>query len=224
MTTTHEPLSDHDVQTTVLDELMWAADVDAAAIGVAVNAGVVTLSGHVDDIAGAAAVKDATFRVRGVTTVVDHLLVDQKGETCSEADMAKAVAAALSWATNVPDTVKAEVREHTVLLTGEVAWDFQRQAASYAVQYLRGIYAVNNMLTLTPRPSATDAEERIREALVRHAQLDANHISVSVRETKAVLTGHVRSWSEKQLVEAATWSSPHVTSVENQLEIRTTLP
>lgn len=221
MSTATTTRTDHDIQASVQDELEWTPDVDAAGIGVAVEDGAVTLSGEVDDYAEKLAAKRAALRVRGVSAVVNDLTVHPKGATTvTETDIAKEVERALKWATNVPDTVKAEITGHNVTLTGQVQWDFQRQAAKRAVRYLRGVYTVNNMITLTARPSATDAKERITNALVRNAQLDANHITVTVVGNKATLTGHVRSWAEKEQAGFAAWASPHVTDVANDLVVR----
>ena len=221
MSTATVTRSDHEIQTAVQDELEWTPDVDAAGVGVAVEDGTVTLSGEVDDYSERRAAKRAALRVRGVSTVVDDLRVHPKSSVnVTETDVAREVAHALAWASNVPDSVKAEVDGHAVTLTGEVHWNFQRQAAKRAVQYLRGVYSVNNMITLSARPSAADAKERIKNALVRNAQLDANHITVTVSGNTATLTGHVRSWAEKRQAGWAAWASPHVTDVNNELVVR----
>jgi len=204
----------------VIDELEWTPDVDAAGIGVAVERGAVTLSGEVDDYAERIAARHAALRVRGVSAVLDSMTVHPKSATpVTEADIAKEVERALLWAVNVPDTVKAEIVGHHVTLVGEVRWDYQRQMAQRVVRNLRGVHSVSNMITLSARPSASDAHERIKNALLRNAQLDANHIAVVVTGTKAILTGHVRSWAEREQAGLAAWSSPHVTDVVNRLVV-----
>lgn len=221
MSTAIVPPSDHGIQAAVQDELEWTPDVDAAGIGVAVDDGVVRLSGQVDDYVEQLAAKRAALRVRGVTTVVDDLIVrpQSSGET-TEADIAKAVTHALRWASNVPDSVRAEVRGHCVTLAGEVRWNFEREAARRAVQYLHGVHDVKNAITLLPRPAAPETQELIKKALVRNALIEADNIAVTIRGNTAILAGHVGSWAEKKQAGAAAWSSPHVTDVVNDIVVR----
>lgn len=222
MTTSSETRSDHDLQTAVEEELEWAPEVDAASIGVAVNSGAVILTGEVRDHSEGVAAQQAALRIRGVSAVVDDLNVrPHVSWPASEIEIATAVANALRWASNVPETVQAEIKDHKVTLIGTVRWDFERLAARDAVHYLRGVYAVDNQIALSARPSAIDTGVRIRDAILRNAQLDANHISVDVDGNTVTLSGHVRSWSEKHQAAAASWASPHVTDVKNDLEVRT---
>lgn len=221
MTTATSVRSDQDLQIAVQDELDWTPEVDSAGIGVAVNAGTVSLSGEVESYSERVSAKRAALRVRGVTAVVDDLEVHPRsGWTVTETDIAKEVQRALKGAVNVPDTVKAEIKGHAVTLTGQVDWDFQRQAARRVVQYLRGVYSVNNLITLSARPSAADTEERIKKALTRNAQLDAKTIDVSVAGNTVTLTGTVQSWAEKQQAGRTAWASPHVTDVHNHIVVR----
>lgn len=212
---------DLDVQTFVRDELEWTPEVDAAGIGVSVENGTVTLSGEVDTHAERLAAKHAALRVRGVRALVDDLTVKPKSAwAAGETEIAQEVDHALRTASNVPETVKAEVDGHNVTLTGEVSWDFQRHAAQRAVQYLRGVYTVSNLIALRSRPSAPDTEQRIREAIARNAQLDAQTIHVTVTGTAVLLTGSVRSWAERRQAANAAWASPHVTEVDNRIRVR----
>lgn len=219
--TTTEPLDDRDVQRAVSQELQWTPGLDDAAIGVAVKDGAVALSGEVNSYSERLAVKHAALRVRGVSTVVDDIVVrPTHGTQITDIDLAREVDHALHATANVPITVKAVIDDGEVTLMGEVEWDHQRRSAKRSVQHLRGVRNVNSLITLSARPSASDAEERIRGAILRNAAVDANAVSVKIEGTRAILTGTVRSWPEKSQAADAAWASPHVTSVDNRIEVR----
>lgn len=220
MSTYGQIQSDSDIQAAVQDELSWTPDVDAAGIGVAVEEGTVALSGEVDSFSEKLAAKHAVQQVAGVNTVIDNITVrPDTPYTATEADIAREVRHALSAAGNIPDSVDAEVDGHTVILTGEVRWNFQREAARKAVQHLKGVHAVDSRITLAARPTAADAEERIKNALARNALLDANSITATVDGNTVTLTGTVHSWAEKLQAAKAVWGSPHVTEVENNIVV-----
>jgi osmotically-inducible protein OsmY len=69
--------------------------------------------------------------------------------------------------------------------------------------------------TATP---ATDVERRVHDAIVS-TERDAQHISVCVKGSRAVLKGAVRSWAEHEAAERAALSIPGVSSVDNQLAL-----
>lgn len=214
--------SDYELQQAVQDELDWTPDVDSAGIGVAVQDGTVTLSGEVESFAERLAAKRAAFRVRGVRTVHDDIdvHVDRRLPKPTREDLDTAVNSVLRSTEGIPETVRAEVRDSTVVLTGEVAWDYQRRQARRIVANLRGVAHVDNRIELARRPSAPDAAERIRKALVRNAVLDGSTIDVSVLGNTVTLTGRVGSWTEREQAERSAWASPHVTAVRNLITVR----
>lgn len=214
-------MTDQATRAAVQEELEWTPDVDAAGIGVAVEDGTVSLSGEVDSYAEQLAAKRAALRVRGVRAIVDNLEVHPRSAwPVTETDIAKEVERALRRASEVPDGVKAEIKNRIVTLRGTVDWEYQRLAANRAVQHLRGVKSVINLIGLAARPSRSDTAERVTQALVRNAQLDAKAIDVKVVGTTVTLTGNVRSWAERQQAEHAAWASPHVSHVENRLVVR----
>lgn len=214
-------LSDVKIKEAVTDELSWTSDVDARNITVAVEDGVVTLTGSVGSVEERNAARKAVLRTRGVISFADELGVRESRPPRGDTEIAEAVRDALLQTSALPEeAVKAEVRDHEVILTGTVEWNHQRRAARRAVERIPGVTRVDNRIELRRRPSAPDTEEAIRRALVRNATIDANSITVTMNGTQAVLTGTVSSWAEKKQAGHTAWSSPHVTSVRNDIVVR----
>ncbi len=212
--------SDKALEQDVIAELVFDPRVDVREITVAVKNGVVTLSGSVPTFAAkVAACRDAE-RVSGVSVVVEHMdvaLPDMHAR--SDADLAKAVAAALRWDVEVPhDKIKVSVRDGWVTLEGTVEWQYERTAADGAIRYLTGITGVNNLITVAPRATPSDVKEHIRAALTRSAEADAKQITVDSAPGGAVtLRGTIHSWAEREEANRAAWATPGVRSVQDEL-------
>ncbi|MFJ7288604.1 BON domain-containing protein [Curtobacterium sp. NPDC098951] len=213
----HRP--DDEVKADVEEELDWTPGIEAAGIGVAVEDGVVTLTGQVGSHAERVQAARPALRVTGVRGLAEEL--DIRGPSVhTDADIASAVRAALDADASVPsDTVDVQVRDRIVTLTGSAHWYFQRLAAVRDAERVDGVQFVLDRLELTPRPSAPDTEERIRQAFVRNAELDADRIDVAVDGTTVTLTGTARTWAERRQAEIAAWRSPHVTAVEDHVVV-----
>jgi osmotically-inducible protein OsmY len=127
---------------------------------------------------------------------------------------------ALKWNISVPhDRIRVKVEKGWVTLEGDVEWNFQRDAAERSVRSLTGVKGVTNLITVKQRPAPSDVKEKIKEALKRGAEIDANHITVEVAGTKAILRGTVRSYAEKRDAERAARNAPGITEVQNDLVI-----
>ncbi len=117
------------------------------------------------------------------------------------------------------DKLDVTVSKGWVTLKGEVEWQYQKQDAERVVRRLSGVRGVSNLILVKPRLSASELKETIERALVRSAQLDAQRITVEVQGTKAILSGTVRSWAEREEAERTAWAAPGITTVENLITI-----
>lgn len=183
--------------------------------------GVVTLTGDVSTYGQKRAAERAAGRVDGVKAVAEELVVrfpfDMKHE---DADIAQKALQALSWDTEVPaDKVKVKVEKGWVTLSGNVNWYFERSAAEEDVHKLHGVVGVTNDIVIQPGVQAWDVGDKIKAALSRNAQIEADNITVTTDGGKVTITGNVGSWSERNLVVDTAWSAPGVTQVDDRLVI-----
>jgi osmotically-inducible protein OsmY len=219
MTTATLTKTDEEIQRDVLAELKWDAHVQPNEIGVSVNDGVVTLTGWVDSYLKKWSAEEAAHRVAGVKAVANDIEVKLATER-TDVDIAAAAVHALRWDAALPaDKIKVTVSKGWVTLNGEVEWQFQRQDAERVVRRLAGVKGVTNVITVKPGVSVPEIKKKIEEALVRSAEVDAEKINVEVRGSKAILTGTVRSWAEREEAERAAWLAPGITSVDNRITI-----
>lgn len=213
--------TDSDLKKDVLTELSWDPLVPEARVGVAVNDGVVTLTGHLDTYAEKVAARRAVERVSGVKAIAIEVDVVPMGiHQRSDTEIATAVEHALGWNTSVPqDRVKVTVEKGWVTLSGELDWNFQRRAVERMVRPLKGVVGITDNIRLKALPIPVNLSNRIQDALTRQAVREARRIEISMDGSVVTLRGHVHSWAERSAAEGATWSAPGVSRVNNQLTI-----
>ncbi|MGZ3716378.1 MAG: BON domain-containing protein, partial [Ktedonobacterales bacterium] len=149
--------SDEEIQRDVLEELKWDTRVQPNEIGVAVNEGVVTLTGWVDSYLKKWAAEEAVLRVRGVKAVANDIEVRLPIDAeRTDADIAAAATRALQWDALTPlENVKVTVSKGWVTLEGEVEWQYQKEDAERVVRRLAGVRGVTNLITIRPKARPT---------------------------------------------------------------------
>lgn len=214
-------MTDKVLRQAVIDELDYEPSINAENIGIAVDNGVVTLSGHVASYVEKIAAERTVERVKGVKAIAENIEVRYPGhkQTADDEIAARAVSM-LGWNVQVPkDSVKVKVEKGWVELSGDVHWQYQRIAAECAVRELTGVVGVSNLIQVRPTIAARDVKQKILEALKRHAEIESDAIRVDVTGSEVVLKGNVKAWYERGIAEHAAWSAPGVKSVRDQLAI-----
>jgi osmotically-inducible protein OsmY len=214
-------MNDKTLRQKIIDQLDFDPSVDSAHIGVAVEAGVVTLSGHVPNYLQKNNAVRAAKSVKGVHGIADEITVRYDGfAPLSDDEIARRAVQALTFNAMLPeDSVMVKVSRGWVTLTGEVDWQFQRATAEAEVRKLRGVVGITDGITLKERAVAGDVERRIKDALARNAALDAQSIHVKVMGDRVTLDGTVDSWRGREVAEGAAWGAPGVRHVEDHLRV-----
>lgn len=214
-------MSDISLRQSIVDELEFEPSVDAAHIGVAVDSGVATLSGHVGSYAEKVMAERVVQRVKGVRGIAQEIEVRYPGaKKTADDEIAKRALNIIGWSVTIPDDkVKIKVQNGWVTLSGEVDWNYQKVDAENAVRKLSGVVSVSNLITVRPRVSTADVKFRIEDALKRSAEIEATGVHVNVSGSKVTLEGKVHSWHERGVAERAAWAIPGVGSVEDRLVV-----
>jgi osmotically-inducible protein OsmY len=210
--------ADVQIQQDVITELNWEPAIDASQIGVEVSGGIVTLAGHVDSFAQKWAAERAAQRVSGVKALAVEMDVNLPGsDTRNDADIARTAQNVLEWITYLPKgAVSVMVEGGWVTLSGELAWEYQKQAAAQAVHHLMGVTGLSNQIAIRPRESLGARQDEI-EAAINRLDRGAHRVSVEVRDDEVILTGSVRSWAERDSVRQSVWGAPGVRNIDDQM-------
>ena len=215
-------MDDKTLRQDIIDELDFDPAVHSAnTIGVAVEKGVVTLTGHVSSYAEKLAAERAVRRVTGVRALAEEIEIRYPSEKkTSDDQIAERALKVTAWDARVPaDAVSVRVEKGWVTLEGSVPWYFQKSACESAVRKLTGVVGVSNFIKVKPRVQASDIKNKIMAALKRNAEVEADAIRITVKDGTVTIDGKVKAWYERDLVEQAAWSAPGVASVVDRVTI-----
>jgi osmotically-inducible protein OsmY len=210
-----------ELQTDVQNAISWEPFLNAAEIGVTAKDGVVSLTGVVDSYTKKTEAENAAKKVIGVKAVVEKIEVKFPSTwSKTNAEIANEVLTALKSNWSVPnDKITVKVEDGWVTLEGELPWNYQREAAKNAINYLTYVKGVTNNITIKPESHDVIEQKDVENAIGRSWSVNDSDIKVQVSGTTVTLTGTVKSWYQKEEAGRIAWNTPGIWHVNNDLTI-----
>lgn len=201
-------------------------------VTVAVDEGVVTLTGTVPDADHRTLAEDTVSDLPGVVSVVNAIKVEPPAPEYSDGWISTKIRTKLLLKGNVSlvDTQVA-VQDGTVTLTGTARNMAQRELTGAYVKEIAGVKAVNNLITVTTPPADSprtlgdridDASitAQVKYALLTHESTSALKTSVKTKDGAVAIAGEAGSAAEKDLVTLLANGVRGVKVVTNQMTVK----
>ncbi len=210
-----------DVREAVETELSYDPLLDATDISVKNISGNVALTGTVPSYPQYLEAAQAAWRVAGVTEVHNNLEVVLPPDSVrDDAMLTTAANNALAADATVPEGVEATARNGNLTLTGTVQYLSQRAAVEKVVSGLIGVRHVRNEINVVCGVEPADVKQLVRRALDRSALVpDDSDVRIDTSGSTVILTGHVRTGTERDAVVGAAWMARGVAIVVDELEV-----
>lgn len=210
-----------ELQADVQNAIKWEPLLKAAEIGVTAKEGIVSLTGVVDSYAKKMEVEKAAKKVMGVKAIVENIKVKFPNiGSKTDAEIATEVLSALKANWSIPkDKISVKVEEGWVTLEGDLPWNFEKEAAKKAVNYLTGVKGITNNIKIKSEILDTIEQSEVENAISRSWSINDNNIKVKVSGTTVTLTGTVTSWYQKEEAARMAWNTPGIWQVKNELEV-----
>ena len=214
-------INDKMLQNDVLDALNGEPLTATSEINVMVSHGIVTLTGKVDHFSKKFQAGNTVRNVIGVKEVIDTIDVSiNSWEQKNDIEITAELLSVFRWNWNtLNNTIKVNVINSWVTLSGELEWNYQREAAKTVASNLIGVKGVTNLITIKPNEGIELNKRALEHALKSHVALDVSDIIVAVSDCDVTLKGSVDTWYQKELAGRIAWKAPGVVTVTNELVI-----
>ena len=203
----------------ILEKFSEHPKIDVAKIGVIVENGVVTLTGHVYSMETAALAERLAGDVIGVHAIaqeIKHSMSDMNEHV--DEDIAKKLLSEFKRNTMVPeDQIQVHVQDGRVIVKGNVYWLYQKNAVSEVLDSIDAITDKVNQVQVVSPESDQELELHIAEKLAKIDQVNPDGINIKCESGKVVLTGVIEANVERATVLHAVKSIAGVRYVSDKL-------
>ncbi len=196
-------------------------------VKVKANDGVVTLTGTVQDKDDRNLAVDTVENLPGVVSVNDQIKIEPAFPEKSDAWMAVKIRSRLLMKGNVSATnTKVEVVNGDVLLSGTADNIAQKELTTAYAKDIDGVKTVKNEIVITGKSTLGEKIDdasitsQVKYALLTHKSTSALKTKITTADGVVIVTGEAGSDAEKSLVTKLAADVRGVTSVSNQMTVK----
>jgi osmotically-inducible protein OsmY len=213
--------TDEILQQDVMHSLQQESKIDYYKIVVISKNGIITLTGIVDHYAKQIEAENIAKKVTGVKSVNNKIvLLLNRWEEKKDIEITNEILTLFKWNWNtLNDTIKVKVINGWVTLSGEIEWNYQKEAAKAIIMNLIGVKGVSNIISIKSQNKDKIDRLTLKMALRNNLHLDSKNIEVAVTQFNIILKGTVDCFYQKELAGRIAWKAPGVIHVDNKLLI-----
>jgi osmotically-inducible protein OsmY len=205
--TASRDITDGTIRSAVEDEFLYDRAVPLNDIDVSVDAGIVTLTGKVDNLLAQERAAKVARTVKGVRSVVDRIEVQPRTKRADK-DVERDVRMAL-LSDPATDSYEVGVRVEggVVTLTGTIQSWQEKHLVETVAKSVEGVTGIQSELDVNYTMARSDYEvkQEIDDALDWDVLVDGGLIAVGVDNGKVTLSGTVGSAAEKTRAVSDAW-------------------
>lgn len=165
--------------------------------------------------------ENATKKIIGVKALVENIEVgfpSLRSKTNIEIAKEVLTASNSNWSVR-KDRGTLKVEDGWVILEGELPWNYQREAAKNAVDYIACVKSVSNNIKIkSASPDVIDQKDD-EYADARNWCVDDFDIDVKISGTTVTLSGTVPTWYQKEEAQRIGWNTRGIWHVQNELAV-----
>ncbi len=210
--------SNEEIRNDILLEFKKDPSLGNRDIKVAVENGIVELSGRVENQTQQEQAELLARKVSGVKGVVQEIdITSQTASAAEDETIAQLACQALDSDLKFKhDQVKVVVSGSWIALVGEVDWEHEKEEVESVLKKVPGVKGIANNITVRNPTTANELRSKIIDAFKAGAEHRARQINIQIKDGKVILTGEVRTYIEIGIAEAAC-KVAGITQVENRL-------
>lgn len=160
--------TDEQIQQEIMEQFKRDRNLTASKIVVTVKEGKVTLSGYVDSYPKRLVAEMAVKRVSSGLEIIDEIQVANLPANRTDAEISADIYRVLNrFGKYGTEPIKINVENGIVKLEGQVKWNFQRQNLQSAIEGIKGVLKVHNLVSIEPHnsPPASEGDPAARVEL-----------------------------------------------------------